>query len=384
MPIFSHIFFKDTKANYMAHKGEIDRAIHDVLKKGWYILGKEVSSFEQEFADYIGVRYGIGTASGTDALVLALRACGVGLGDAVITVSHTAVATVAAIELAGATPVLVDIDPDTFTMDPNRLKDAIRMCNNKRSVKCGRLKAIIPVHLYGHPADMLSIMDIAKDHDLYVIEDCAQSHGAAISGRKAGAWGDMACFSLYPTKNLGAMGDAGVVVTSNAALAKKARLLREYGWKQRYISSLAGMNTRLDELQAAILRVKLRYLDKENICRRKIAQTYNTLLSTSASCLTLPLKREGIEHAYHQYVIRTKHRNDLQVFLKKHAVDTSILYPKPIHLQPAYKKRIIIDPRGLRNTEKACREILCLPIYPELTDDKVRKVSELIAKKLRS
>ena len=175
-----------------------------------------------------------------------------------------------------------------------------------------------------------------------------------------------------------------MVVTSNAALAKKARLLREYGWKQRYISSLAGMNTRLDELQAAILRVKLRYLDKENICRRKIAQTYNTLLSTSASCLTLPLKREGIEHAYHQYVIRTKHRDGLQAFLKKHSVDTSILYPKPIHLQPAYKKRAIIGPGGLRYTEKTCREILCLPIYPELTDDKVRKVSELIAKKLRS
>ena len=376
----SFIAAKDPRANYLAHKSEIDRAIRNVLENGRYILGEEVTLFEREFAGYVGVRFGLGVASGTDALHLALRVCGIGPGDAVITASHTAVATVAAIELAGAAAVLVDIDPETFTIDPNRLKETIEQYNDKPRAGEGHVKAVIPVHLYGQPADMPAIMDIAKSYGLYVIEDCAQSHGAAIHGRKTGAWGHISCFSFYPTKNLGAMGDGGAVATDNPELAKKARLLREYGWKDRYKSEIPGMNTRLDELQAAILRVKLRYLDGENDRRRDIARIYNSLLSEASAALTLPHEREGISHVYHQYVIRCAQREHLQRFLQEHSIDAPILYPVPVHLQPAYKERIIIGAGGLRQTERICREILSLPIYPELTDDNVRMVGESIIK----
>jgi dTDP-4-amino-4,6-dideoxygalactose transaminase len=280
LPTSSFLLPADPKANYLAHKEEIDQAIRRVLDSGWYILGQEVAAFEQEFAQYLGVSQAVGVGSGTDALEIALRACGVGVGDAVITVSHTVVATVAAIELVGAMPVLVDIDPITFTLDPNRLEDTIAQHQGSR------IKAIIPVHLYGHPAAMPAIKEIARRHDLYVIEDCAQSHGAAIKGRKTGAWGDLAAFSFYPTKNLGALGDGGAVVTDNAELAQKLRLLREYGWQRRYISEMPGMNTRLDEIQAAVLRVKLQYLDKENAQRRELAEVYNSRLSaTPLVCL---------------------------------------------------------------------------------------------------
>ena len=231
-------------ANYRAHRDEIDQAVHRVLDGGMYILGQEVARFEEEFAHYLGVQHAVGVGSGTDALHIALRACGVGPADTVLTVSHTAVATVAAIELTGATAVLTDIDPATATMDVNRLADAIQ---KQRSC---RIKAIIPVHLYGHPADMPAIMTIAERHGLKVIEDCAQSHGAALDGRKTGTWGHVAAFSFYPTKNLGALGDGGAVVTNDRALADRLRLLREYGWREKYVSDFAGLNTRLDELQS--------------------------------------------------------------------------------------------------------------------------------------
>jgi dTDP-4-amino-4,6-dideoxygalactose transaminase len=362
----------DPKASYLAHKDEIDEAIHRVLDSGWYILGQEVTGFEKEFAAYIGVGNAIGVASGTDALELALRSCGIGPGDGVITVSHTAVATVAAVELAGAIPILVDIDPCTYTMDPNRLEDTIKQQG------AGRLKAIIPVHLYGHPADMAAIMDIAGRHGLSVIEDCAQSHGAAIGDRKTGTWGHLSAFSFYPTKNLGALGDGGAVVTNDPALAERLRQLREYGFRERYVSHLSGMNTRLDELQAAILRVKLQYLRTENARRLQIARIYGA--SLSGTTLVLPQLHAKVDHVFHLYVVRSTHRDGLKAFLKENSVGTSIHYPVPVHLQPAYHARAVIGRGGLEHTEQVCREILSLPMYPQITDEQVQRISHLIAR----
>lgn len=362
----------DPKASYLSHKAEIDAAISRVLDSGWYILGREVEAFEGEFASYVGVGYALGVANGTDALEIALRACDIGAGDAVITVSHTAVATVAAIELVGATPVLVDIDPETFTIEPNRLEDTI-----KEQLALGdRLKAVIPVHLYGHPADMSAIMEVAKRHGLYVIEDCAQSHGAAIEGRPTGTWGHLAAFSFYPTKNLGALGDGGAVVTDDPELAQKMRSLREYGWRERYISEIPGMNTRLDELQAAILRVKLQYLDQDNTQRQQAASLYEALLSTTP--LILPQRKGDVAHVYHQYVVRSRHRDEIRSFLKANSIGTSIHYPAPVHLQSAYQGRVAIGKGELHNTEQIGREIFSLPMQPHLTDEQVRRVSEMI------
>lgn len=359
------------KAGYLAHQSEIDSAIQRVLNSGWYILGREVESFEQEFAAYIGVCHAIGVANGTDALELSLRACDVGPGDLVFTVSHTAVATVAAIELAGATPVLVDIDPITYTMDPNCLEDALA------HPPAGTPKAIIPVHLYGHPADMPAILELAKLHGLYVIEDCAQSHGATLDGRMTGAWGDIAAFSFYPTKNLGALGDGGMVVTNNPALAERVRLLQQYGWRERYISEIPGGNSRLDELQAAVLSVKLRNLDKENMQRRSLAQTYNRLLADAG--LTLPEVRSGVIHVYHQYVVRLPQRDALRIYLWQAGIGTLIHYPAPVHLQPAYQGRLaVVAP--LPWTEQAARQVLSLPMFPQLSDNQVQFVSEYIGR----
>lgn len=352
------------QANYLAHKDEIDAAIARVLDSGWYILGQEVTAFENEFAAYIGVRFAIGVGSGTEALHLALLTCGIGAGDEVITVSHTAVATVAAIELCGAIPVLVDIDLNTYTLDPNQIESAIAQ----------RTKAVIPVHLYGHPADVESIISVAHRYGLSVIEDCAQSHGAVYKGHKTGAWGDIAAFSFYPTKNLGAMGDGGMVVTDNPELAERVRLLREYGWRQRYISDLPGLNSRLDELQAAILRVKLRYLDEENRKRQALAKIYDEMLS--ATSLTLPICVPGASHVYHQYVVRSEHRDSLREFLRKRGISTLSHYPVPVHMQPAYQSRLQCA-CSMTNTERVAREVLSLPMYPELTPEQVRQVAEI-------
>lgn len=353
------------KANYLAHQEEINAAIARVLDSGWYILGQEVTAFENEFAAYIGVRFAIGVGSGTEALHLALRACDIGAGDEIITVSHTAVATVAAIELCGAIPVLVDIDLNTYTIEPDQIESAITQ----------RTKAIIPVHLYGYPADMESTMSVAHRYELWVIEDCAQSHGAVYKGYKTGGWGDIAAFSFYPTKNLGAIGDGGMVVTDNLELAERVRLLREYGWRQRYISNFPGLNSRLDELQAAILRVKLYYLDEENRRRQALAKIYDEMLS--ATSLTLTKCIPGASHVYHQYVVRSEHRDSLREFLQERGVGTLIHYPVPIHRQPAYQGRLrCADSMG--NTEEVAREALSLPMYPELTSDQVHYVAEAI------
>ncbi len=360
----------DPKANYLAHQVAIDAAIRRVLESGSYILGREVEAFEEEFAAYIDVQHAVGVGNGTDALALALRACGVGNGDLVFTVSHTAVATVAAIELTGAQPVLVDIDLATYTMDPVRLAEAIAQHRN-----LGRPAAVVPVHLYGHPADMTAILEIARRYELHVVEDCAQSHGAALNGRKVGAWGDIAAFSFYPTKNLGGLGDGGMVVSDDRLLAERVRLLRQYGWRQRYVSEIPGCNSRLDELQAAVLRAKLPCLDQENDRRREIAQAYSRLLAGTG--LVLLVCRPNLVHAYHQYVVRTPRRDALQAHLRKQGIDALIHYPQAVHQQTAYACRL----RGssqLPQSEHAAAQVLSLPIYPELSDTQVTQVTDAI------
>lgn len=363
----------DPKASYLAHRQEIDEAVSQTLDSGWYILGKQVSAFEQEFAAFIGVEHCVGVANGTDALTLTLRAVGVGAGDVVVTVSHTAVATVAAIELAGAEPLLVDIDPATFTISPQAIEDTIKAYRGK-----ARLKAIIAVHLYGHPAEMAAITELARRFDLRVVEDCAQAHGAKIGDRRVGSIGDVAAFSFYPTKNLGALGDGGAVVTNDAQLADRLRLLREYGWRERYVSEIAGMNSRLDELQAALLRVKLEYLDAENERRRQIAAAYDEKLA--ATSLQLPTVSGDVSHVYHQYVVRSSERDSLKNRLREQGIGTLIHYPVPVHRQPAYKHLVGV---ALPETELAAREVLSLPMFPQLTDEQVAQVIAALVRSQR-
>ncbi len=365
------------KAGYLAHREEINRAISEVMSSGWYILGEQVKRFETEFAEFLSVKHTIGVASGTDALHLALRACGIGTGDGVITISHTAVATVAAIELAGATPILVDIDPGTFNLSLADLEATIRVWKNSPSTI--RLKAIVPVHLYGQPAPMPEIMELAARHELLVIEDCAQAHGAEIDGRKAGSWGHASAFSFYPTKNLGAFGDGGAVATDDDQLAEQLRILREYGWRKRYTSDVPGMNTRLDELQAAILRVRLRYLAQENQRRRDLALLYDEGLRGVANEFRLPSVVKGTTHVFHQYVIRSAKRDELQQYLRQQGILTLIHYPVPVHLQPAYAGRLPWA-RPLPETERAAREVLSLPMFPELPEGDVATVTAALKK----
>jgi len=357
------ILTSNPHAQYLSHRAAIDAAVRRVLDKGWYILGDEVRAFEAEFAAHVGARWAIGVASGTDALHVALRACGIGPGDEVITVSHTAVATVAAIELCGAAPVLVDIEPEYFTLDPAQLPAAISP----------RTKAIVPVHLYGQAAELAPLLDFAQRHGIKVIEDCAQAHGATYHDRRVGSWGDLSCFSFYPTKNLGALGDGGLVATSDAAMADRVRLLREYGWAERYVSHFPGMNSRLDELQAAILRVKLPHLDSDNARRAQIAARYDEALANSG--VVTPKRRGGATHVYHLYVARCPRRDELRSFLREQGVAAQVHYPVPVHLQPAYCGRGRV-PAPLAETQRAAREVLSLPIYPEMTDAEIGVVTE--------
>lgn len=359
----------DLAAGYLAHRDAIDAAVRRVLESGWYILGQEVAAFESEFAAYIGVAHGVGVGNGTDALALALRAVGVAPGDLVATVSHTAVATVAAIEMVGARPLLVDIEPETFTMDPASLERALREAP-------GRVAAVVPVHLYGQAADLAAIARLAGRHGAALVEDCAQAHGAMLDGRRLGTFGDAACFSLYPTKNLGALGDGGIVVTKDEAVAARLRELREYGWRERYVSHVAGVNSRLDELQAAILRAKLPALDRENARRAEIAAGYDAGLAGSG--LALPVRRPGASHVFHQYVVRAPARDALRERLRAAGIGTNIHYPVPVHLQPAYRGRVLLAPGGLPASEAAAREVLSLPMYPQLDDDAVRRVTAVL------
>ncbi|MCI0396264.1 MAG: DegT/DnrJ/EryC1/StrS family aminotransferase [Chloroflexi bacterium] len=348
-----NIPFLNLQAEYYQHQEEIDEAIRRVLHSGRYILGQEVARFEEEFAAFCGTTHGVGVASGTDALLLALRALDVGPGDEVITVSHTAVATVAAIELSGARPLLVDVDPATCTLDPALLAAAITP----------RTRAVVPVHLYGQPADMAPILAIAQQHHLAVVEDCAQAHGASYQGRPVGSLGDVATFSFYPTKNLGAIGDGGIVVTNKAGIAGRLGLLRQYGWRERYVSALAGYNSRLDELQAAILRVRLRHLPAANDIRRRLAQAYHDQLADLP--VQLPYERPGSRHVYHLYVVQSDRRDALAAHLAGQGIGTAVHYPVPVHVQPAYH-RLGYDPGHLPVTEQLAGRILSLPLYPSM------------------
>jgi len=363
----------DPRAGYCAHEQEIRRAIDRVLAAGNYILGAEVAAFEEEFAAYLGAGHCVGVASGTDALRLALTASGVLPGDGVITVAHTAVATVAAIEAAGAAPILVDVDPATQTLEPDRLEDALAEFGETAI----QVKAVLPVHLYGRPADLPAILDVTARRGLVVIEDCAQSHGARIAGGCTGTFGTASGFSFYPTKNLPALGDGGGVVTDNEALAERVRSLREYGWKQRYVSEISGTNSRLDEMQAAILRVRLKWLDGENERRREIAACYSDRLRNLP--LVLPSIPDNGSHVYHQYVVQSERRDDLRAFLNARGIKTLIHYPVPVHLQPAYRGKVCVHRGGLGHTERLASRILSLPMHPFLTEIQVERVVEEIA-----
>jgi len=358
--------FFDLKRQYADIKPEIDTAIKKVLDSGRFILGPEVAAFEKEFSSYIGARFGIGVASGTDALHLALRAVGVKQGDEVITVPNVSSPNVAAINLAGGIPKFVDIDEETYTIDADKIEAAITE----------KTKAIIPIHLYGHPAEIEKILEIAKKYNLKVIEDCAQAHGSEFKGRKVGTFGDMACFSFYPTKNLGAYGDGGFVATNNENLAEKIRLLRNYGEKERYKPVSEGFNSRLDEIQAAILRVKLRHLDDWNNKRRHNAEIYKKHLANTS--IILPSETENSKHVYHLFVIRHKQRDKLKEYLQQNGIYSDIHYPS-LHTQESVKQ--LCNKLGdFPATEKLASEILSLPMFPELKEEEIIYICETIKK----
>jgi len=356
----------DPRAGYLERRAEIDAAVARVLAGGQYIGGREVEAFEAAFAEWLGVSHAVGAGSGTDAIELALRACGIGRGDLVFTVSHTAVATVAAIERAEATAVLVDIEPGGFTMDPSAREAALD------AQLPGRPAAVLPVHLYGEAAALEPLLASARQHGLRVIEDCAQSHGARYRDRLTGTFGDVACFSFYPTKNLGALGDAGMTATGDDALAVGLKELREYGWRERYVSARVGINTRLDPLQAAILAARLPHLDDDNRRRQGVAARYDEGLAGLP--LGLPQRSEGRGHVFHQYVVRCRDRDRLREHLRGAQIGTGIHYPVPVHLQPAYRGRLAEFPAGLPETTAVAGEILSLPMYPQLGADGVARV----------
>ncbi len=357
--------FNDLKPVQAMLAAELEAAARRVLASGWFILGPELEAFEAAFAGYHGVPHAVGVANGTDAVELALRALGIGAGDEVITVAHTAVATVCAVERAGALPVLVDVDERTFTIDPHAAEAAITP----------RTRAIVPVHLYGHPADMDAVMALARRHGLAVVEDCAQAHGARWRGRLVGTIGDLGAFSFYPTKNLGALGDAGAVVARDEQLAARLRRLRNYGQRERYEHVEAGQNSRLDELQAAFLRVKLAHLDAHNAERRRLAALYARGLAGAP--LRLPEIAAGAEHVFHLFVVRHPERNRLRAELAAAGIGTLIHYPAPVHLQPVYaylRERC----GALPVTEQLTREIVSLPLFVGLGDERVARVVEAI------
>ena len=361
-------------AGYRALKAEIDAAVARALESGWYILGNEGRAFEAEYAAWLGTARAVGCANGTDALALAMRALGIGPGCAVATVSHTAVATVAAIEMVGATPVLIDIDPLHYTMDPVELAAVL----DNPPPGLPPIRAVIPVHLYGQAADLHPILVAAARRGIPVIEDCSQAHGATLDGRKLGTFSQVSTFSLYPTKNLGALGDGGVIATDDAALADRVAALRQYGWRTHYVSDEVGVNSRLDEVQAAILRVKLPHLDRQNARRQEIAALYDAALAGTA--LTPPARRPGGTHVFHQYVLRSPDRTALQARLREAGVATGIHYPVPVHAQPAYRGRVATGPATCQATEAASAEVFSLPMYPELTDGEVSRICEAVAR----
>jgi len=357
--------FVDLKAQYAGIKDEVNVAIQGILESCQFTLGSEVAAFEEEFASYCQAQYGIGVNTGTSALHLALLAAGIGPGDEVITVPFTFVATVAAIYYTGATPVFVDINPRTFTIDVKAIESAITE----------RTKAILPVHLYGQPADMDPILEIAKRHGLVVIEDAAQAHGAEYKGKRVGSIGDMGCFSFYPGKNLGAYGEGGMVVTSNAEYTRTIRMLRDWGAEQKYHHVLKGYNFRLEGIQGAVLRVKLRYLEKWTEARRAAAAYYDELLSDSG--VQTPEAMSYARHVYHVYAIRTQQRSEWQQALQAKGIQTGIHYPIPVHLLPAYAD-LGYSKGDFPHAEQAANEVLSLPMFAELSRAQCEEVCEAV------
>ena len=358
--------FGDPSASYQAHKSEIDHAIKRVLDSGWYVLGTEVEEFEKEFASFHGKDlHAVGVANGTDAIALCLRGLGLGIGDEIITSSHTAVATVAGIEQAGCTPVFADINPNTRCIAPKSIEE--RLGSNTR--------AIMPVHIYGQPAEMPKIAEISKKHNLAVVEDCSQAHGAEIKGQKVGTFADISAYSCYPTKNLGGTGDGGVILCRSKKFAAEIKSLRQYGWNQERECIIPGFNSRLDELQAAILRVKLQHLPDDNAKRRAIALCYNAAFKDLP--LTLPALAETELHAMHLYVIECDRRNELMKYLRSHQIGASLHYPLAVHQHAAYAHRI----RGCDNlpiTDQLYQRNLTLPMYPELAEDSIEHIISMV------
>ena len=360
------IQFLDLKAQYRAIKQEIDQAVSNVLESSQYVLGPEVAAFEEEFAAFSGARFGVAVNSGTSALHLALLAAGVGPGDEVITVPFTFVATVAAIRYTGARPVFVDIDPQSFTMDPEPIAKAVTP----------RTKAVLPVHLYGQSADMDPIVEVARRHGLAVIEDAAQAHAAEYKGRRVGSLGDLACFSFYPGKNLGAYGEGGIVVTNDAEHTRKLRMLRDWGQEQRYHHVLQGFNYRMEGLQGAILRVKLRHLEAWTEARRARAAAYDRLLAGSG--VVPPAEMPYARHVYHIYAVRSQERDVLQKRLLDQGIHTGLHYPIPVHLQQAHAD-LGYREGEFPHSEAAANRVLSLPLFPELSLADVERVAEALA-----
>jgi dTDP-4-amino-4,6-dideoxygalactose transaminase len=354
------VLFNDLKPQYAAIQQEIDAAIRGVLAGGWYVLGPEVEAFEAEFAAYCGARYAVGVGSGTEALHLALWACALQPGDEVVTVAHTAVPTINAISLTGARPVFVDVDPVTRTMDPAAAAAAITP----------RTRALLPVHLYGQTADMAPLQALAREHGLRLIEDAAQAHGAAYQGTRAGRLGDLAAFSFYPTKNLGAFGDAGAICTNDDKLAETCRLLRVHGSGHAYEHKLVGGMFRLAAVQAAVLRVKLRHLDAWTTARRERAARYTARLTRVAA----PVEAPWAYHVYHLYAVTVPQRAAVQAALAAAGIGTLVHYPIPAHLQPAYA-HLGVARGSLPVTERLADEVLSLPLYPELAFDQIDEVA---------
>jgi dTDP-4-amino-4,6-dideoxygalactose transaminase len=353
----------DLARQVAAIRTEVDAAIGAVLDSGRFILGRHVEAFEREFAEYLGVPATVGVGNGTEAITLGLRALGVGRGDEVITVANAGVPPVAAVEATGARAVVVDVDPATHTLDVTLAERAIT----------GRTKAILVVHLYGGAADIEGLLDLTRRRAIKLMEDCAQAHGATWAGRRLGGFGDAAAFSFYPTKNLGAYGDGGAIASRDPAVAERARLLRAYGWREQYTSEIKGYNSRLDELQAAVLSIKLRHLDGWNSARRALAARY----SAGLRGVEAPFVRPGSEHAFHLYVVRAPRREELRAYLAERGIGTGVHYGLPTHLQPAYED-LDLGPGSLPETEQSAREVLSLPLYPELRPAELDRVIRLV------
>lgn len=358
------VLLTDLKKEYLSISAELNNNIKKVLNSGFYVLGEEVKKFEDEFSRYNGVEHTVSVNSGSDALFLALKSMGISTGDEVITVSHTFTSTVDAIVRNGAKPVFVDIDPQTYCIDVSKIEKKIT----------GKTKAILPVHLYGHPADMDAICKLKEDYGLYIIEDACQAHGAEYNGKKAGSIGDVGCFSFYPTKNLGAYGDGGAIVTDNYEINEKLMQMRNYGQSQKYHHDFVGVNSRLDELQAVILQTKLKYLDNWIESRRKNASMYTELLS--GLDLTLPVEKPFVKHAYHLYVVRSKKRDYLKKKLLENNIQSMVHYPVPVHKQKAYSS--LNNSSDLKTTDKICDEILSLPLHPWISHDEILNVTDCL------